>query len=113
MLLMRNFMVTLLLYNCFLITANSEELSHLHKWKKHSKFSSLYYLDKDYLNNANIYNTSVEFTIPLFSFTFLTVEKPNDYTTLIKQNILGHIIFFVVIIVSRIPSVLKRDCPEE
>jgi hypothetical protein len=101
---MRNFMVTLLLYNCFLATANPEEHSRLHKWKKHSKFSSLYYLAKDYLKNANIYNTSVEFTVPLFSFTFPTVENPNDFTSLIKQNILGQIIFFVIVIVSFILS---------
>jgi ABC-type phosphate transport system permease subunit len=102
---MRNFMVTLLLYNCFMVTASSEELARLHKWKKHSKFASLYYLAKDYLNNANIYNTSVEFTVPLFSFTFPTVENPNDYTSLIKQNILGQIIFFVIIIVSFMVSI--------
>lgn len=105
MLLMRNFMVTLLLCNCFLATGNSEELSRLHKWKKHSKFASLYYLAKDYLKNANIYNTSVEFTVPLFSFTFPTTENPNDYTSLIKQNILGQFIFFVIIIISFMLSI--------
>jgi len=105
MLLMRNFVVTLLLYNCFLATANNEELSRLYKWKKHSKFASLFYLAKDYLNNANIYNTSVEFTVPLFSFTFPTVENPNDYTSIMKQNILGQFIFFVVIIGSFILSI--------
>lgn len=105
MLLTRKFMVTLLLFNCFLATGSSEELSRIHKWKKHSKFASLYHLAKDYLNNASIYNTSVEFTVPLFSFTFPTVENPNDYTSIMKQNILGQFIFFVVIIVSFMLSI--------
>jgi hypothetical protein len=102
---MRNFMVILLLLSCFSPMGSSEELLRIHKWKKHSKFASLYHLAKDYLNNANIYNTSVEFTVPLFSFTFPTVENPNDYTSIMKQNILGQFIFFVVIIVSFMLSI--------
>jgi hypothetical protein len=98
-------MVTFLLLNCFSPMGLSEELSRTYKWKKHSKFASLYHLAKDYLNNANIYNTSVEFTVPLFSFTFPTVEDPNDYTSIMRQNILGQFIFFVVIIISFMLSI--------
>lgn len=105
MLLLRNFVIMLVLYKGVAATETPEEFLRLHKWKKHSKFSSLYYLAKDYLNNANIYNTTVEFTIPLFSFKFPATENPSDYTSLIKQNVLGQVIFFKVIIITFILSI--------
>ena len=105
MLLLRNFVIMLVLYKGVAATGSSEEFLRLHKWKKHSKFSSLYYLAKDYLNNANIYNTTVEFTMPLFSFTFPAIENPSDYTSLIKQNVLGQVIYFKVIIITFILSI--------
>ncbi|PSN29943.1 hypothetical protein C0J52_26009 [Blattella germanica] len=81
------------------------DLFRINKVKKHSKIGSLFYLAKDYLQNANVYNTSVEFTVPLFSFTFATLENPNDYTSLMKQNLVGQAIFFVVVIVSFVLSI--------
>jgi hypothetical protein len=105
MLLLRNFVITLVLYKCVAATGSPEEFLRLHKWKKHSKFASLYYLAKDYLNNANIYNTTVEFTVPLFSFTFPATDNPSDYTSLMKQNVLGQVIFFKVIIVTFILTI--------
>jgi len=105
MLLLRNFVITLVLYKCVAAAGSPEEFLRLHKWKKHSKFASLYYLAKDYLNNANIYNTTVEFTVPLYSFTFPATDNPSDYTSLMKQNVIGQVIFFKVIIVTFILTI--------
>lgn len=71
-----------------------------------NKWKTLYTLMSDYLNNSKIFTTTVDFTVPLFSFKFPTEEDASDSTALVKQNIVGQFLYFVVVAISFIASIL-------
>ncbi|XP_063216532.1 uncharacterized protein LOC134527618 [Bacillus rossius redtenbacheri] len=76
-----------------------------HLLAKPAPLKMLHQSGQDYLDNASVFNTTVDFTIPLFSFSLPTKEDPNDGTAVTRQNLLGQGIFLVVVVVCFVASI--------